>query len=61
MSGNPFSPSFVVNVSCLQVTDEVKAVLEFIDYAYKIFGFTYELKLSTVSYLKILQFFIDFG
>ncbi|KAH0908626.1 hypothetical protein HID58_031947 [Brassica napus] len=30
-----------------QVTDEVKAVLEFIDYAYKIFGFTYELKLST--------------
>ncbi|KAG2244503.1 hypothetical protein Bca52824_093665 [Brassica carinata] len=30
-----------------QVTEEVKAVLEFIDYAYKIFGFTYELKLST--------------
>ncbi|CAN8255792.1 unnamed protein product [Cochlearia groenlandica] len=30
-----------------QVTDEVKGVLEFIDYAYKVFGFTYELKLST--------------
>ncbi|KAJ4870166.1 hypothetical protein Rs2_48237 [Raphanus sativus] len=30
-----------------QVMDEVKAVLEFIDYAYKNFGFTYELKLST--------------
>ncbi|KAF3539687.1 hypothetical protein F2Q69_00024931 [Brassica cretica] len=30
-----------------QVMDEVKAVLDFIDYAYKIFGFTYELKLST--------------
>ncbi|KAF2596562.1 hypothetical protein F2Q68_00012180 [Brassica cretica] len=32
-----------------QVMDEVKAVLDFIDYAYKIFGFTYELKLSTLS------------
>ncbi|CAH8344301.1 unnamed protein product [Eruca vesicaria subsp. sativa] len=30
-----------------QVLDEVKAVLEFIHYAYQIFGFTYELKLST--------------
>ena len=40
-----------VNVFCLQVTDEVKAVLEFIDYAYKIFGFTYELKLSTVYHI----------
>lgn len=30
-----------------QITEEVKGVLEFIDYAYKIFGFTYELKLST--------------
>ncbi|XP_010533069.1 PREDICTED: threonine--tRNA ligase, mitochondrial 1-like [Tarenaya hassleriana] len=30
-----------------QVTEEVKGVLEFIDYAYKVFGFTYELKLST--------------
>ncbi|CAH8330809.1 unnamed protein product [Eruca vesicaria subsp. sativa] len=30
-----------------QVTEEVKAVLEFIDYAYTVFGFTYELKLST--------------
>ncbi|MBS2599920.1 threonine--tRNA ligase, partial [Salmonella enterica subsp. enterica serovar Typhimurium] len=30
-----------------QIKDEVMSVLEFIDYAYKIFGFTYELKLST--------------
>ncbi|KAM7251471.1 hypothetical protein ACFE04_023354 [Oxalis oulophora] len=30
-----------------QVKDEVKAVLEFIDYVYDIFGFKYELKLST--------------
>ncbi|KAJ3676118.1 hypothetical protein LUZ60_003530 [Juncus effusus] len=30
-----------------QVKDEVKAVLNFIDHAYKIFGFTYELELST--------------
>ncbi|CAH8388575.1 unnamed protein product [Eruca vesicaria subsp. sativa] len=30
-----------------QVTDEVKGVLKFIDDAYTIFGFTYELKLST--------------
>ncbi|VVB15116.1 unnamed protein product [Arabis nemorensis] len=30
-----------------QVTQEVKGVLEFIDYVYKVFGFTYELKLST--------------
>ncbi|XP_058074213.1 threonine--tRNA ligase, mitochondrial 1 isoform X2 [Magnolia sinica] len=30
-----------------QIKDEVRSVLEFIDYAYKIFGFTYELELST--------------
>ncbi|KAH9709073.1 threonine--tRNA ligase 1 [Citrus sinensis] len=30
-----------------QIKDEVRGVLEFIDYAYRIFGFTYELKLST--------------
>ncbi|GLT50300.1 hypothetical protein SLA2020_237930 [Shorea laevis] len=30
-----------------QVKDEVRGVLEFINYAYNIFGFTYELKLST--------------
>ncbi|XP_010455043.1 PREDICTED: threonine--tRNA ligase, mitochondrial 1 [Camelina sativa] len=30
-----------------QVKEEVQGVLEFIDYVYKIFGFTYELKLST--------------
>jgi len=31
----------------------VQGVLEFIDYVYKVFGFTYELKLSTVPYLMI--------
>ncbi|KAK1425852.1 hypothetical protein QVD17_21213 [Tagetes erecta] len=30
-----------------QIKDEVKSVLEFINYAYDIFGFTFELKLST--------------
>ncbi|KAI4314297.1 hypothetical protein L6164_027220 [Bauhinia variegata] len=30
-----------------QVKDEVRSALDFINYAYKIFGFTYELKLST--------------
>nr|XP_043627753.1 threonine--tRNA ligase, mitochondrial 1-like [Erigeron canadensis] len=30
-----------------QIKDEVKSVLKFIDYAYDVFGFTYELKLST--------------
>ncbi|XP_010497266.1 PREDICTED: probable threonine--tRNA ligase, cytoplasmic, partial [Camelina sativa] len=30
-----------------QVEEEVKGVLDFVDYVYKIFGFTYELKLST--------------
>ncbi|KAF2325343.1 hypothetical protein GH714_026832 [Hevea brasiliensis] len=30
-----------------QIKDEAMGVLEFIDYAYKIFGFAYELKLST--------------
>ncbi|KAJ4711144.1 threonine--tRNA ligase, mitochondrial [Melia azedarach] len=30
-----------------QIKDEVRGVLEFIDYVYTIFGFTYELKLST--------------
>ncbi|KAK0573847.1 hypothetical protein LWI29_014456 [Acer saccharum] len=30
-----------------QIKDEVRGVLEFIDYAYTVFGFTYELKLST--------------
>uniref|UniRef100_A0A2P2LKS4 threonine--tRNA ligase n=1 Tax=Rhizophora mucronata TaxID=61149 RepID=A0A2P2LKS4_RHIMU len=30
-----------------QVKDEVRGVLDFIDYTYKIFGFTYDLKLST--------------
>ncbi|KAL6003533.1 hypothetical protein ACLOJK_023765 [Asimina triloba] len=31
----------------VEIKDEVRAVLEFIDYAYKVFGFTYELELST--------------
>ncbi|KAF5741053.1 threonine--tRNA ligase mitochondrial [Tripterygium wilfordii] len=30
-----------------QIKDEVRGVLEFIDYVYRVFGFNYELKLST--------------
>lgn len=51
----PFFWLMLLSVCTLQVTEEVKAVLEFIDYAYKVFGFTYELKLSTVPYLKIVH------
>jgi len=32
----------------MQIKEEVKGVLEFISYVYKIFGFTFDLKLSTV-------------
>ncbi|CAM6092657.1 unnamed protein product [Calypogeia fissa] len=37
------------HIFCLesQITEEVKGCLEFLEYAYKIFGFTYELELST--------------
>ncbi|KAK1413785.1 hypothetical protein QVD17_35568 [Tagetes erecta] len=40
-----------------QIKDEVKSVLEFINYTYDIFGFTFELKLSTrpEKYLGDLQ------
>lgn len=31
-----------------QIKDEVKGVLEFVSYVYEVFGFTFELKLSTV-------------
>ena len=34
--------------SILQIKDEVKGVLDFISYTYGIFGFTFELELSTV-------------
>lgn len=37
-----------------QVKDEVKGVLEFIQYTYDIFGFTFDLKLSTVSFLILM-------
>jgi threonyl-tRNA synthetase len=33
----------------VQIKDEVRAALEFVDYVYKIFGFKYELELSTVT------------
>ncbi|CAI8587845.1 unnamed protein product [Vicia faba] len=33
-----------------QVKDEVRKALDFIDYVYQIFGFTYELKLSTLKF-----------
>lgn len=49
-----------------QIKEEVRSVLEFINYAYNIFGFTFDLKLSTVCWfilynaklvdLLILQF-----
>ncbi|KAG6766059.1 hypothetical protein POTOM_030124 [Populus tomentosa] len=40
-----------------QIKDEVRGVLEFIDYTYGKFGFTYELKLSTrpEKYLGVLE------
>jgi len=54
MSELPVSQFLVIsNVIYLQVKGEVHGVLEFIDYVYKVFGFTYELKLSTVPYLMI--------
>jgi len=31
-----------------QLMDEVKGALEFLDFAYGVFGFTYHLELSTV-------------
>lgn len=34
----------------LQIKDEVRNALSFINYVYNIFGFTYELKLSTVCF-----------
>lgn len=45
---------FWYNIFCLilpqilQIKEEVKGVLEFISYVYKVFGFTFDLKLSTV-------------
>jgi hypothetical protein len=38
----------------VQIKDEVRAALEFVDYVYKIFGFKYELELSTVI---VISFF----
>jgi hypothetical protein len=38
----------------LQIKDEVKGVLEFINYVYEIFGFKYELELSTVFFYSFL-------
>ncbi|RVW47196.1 Threonine--tRNA ligase, mitochondrial 1 [Vitis vinifera] len=39
-----------------QIKDEVMGVLEFINYAYNIFGFTYELKLSTIIMHLLFKF-----
>lgn len=44
-------------ISLLQIKGEVKSVLEFINYVYGIFGFNYELELSTV----IIQTYLYFG
>nr|XP_023903543.1 threonine--tRNA ligase, mitochondrial 1 [Quercus suber] len=38
-----------------QIKDEVRGVLEFIKYVYGIFGFTFDLKLSTVCYLPLIR------
>lgn len=38
----------------LQIKDEVKSVLEFINYVYEIFGFKYELELSTVFFCSYI-------
>lgn len=46
----------------VQIKDEVKGVLDFISYVYKIFGFTFELKLSTVrllSFESLIKFVIS--
>jgi len=54
--GAPYPPSFLFYRNILiylQVEEEVKGVLDFIDYVYRIFGFTYELTLSTVGYFHI--------
>jgi hypothetical protein len=40
--------AFLCSPFSLQIKDEVKGVLEFINYVYEIFGFKYELELSTV-------------
>ncbi|CAL5327975.1 unnamed protein product [Camellia sinensis] len=34
------------------IKDEVRSVLEFINYTYEIFGFTYDLKLSTLQQMS---------
>lgn len=44
----------------MQIKDEVKSVLEFINYAYDIFGFTFELKLSTVCASDPMFLFIAY-
>ena len=41
--------------SILQIKGEVRGVLEFIKYVYGIFGFTFDLKLSTVCYLLLIH------
>nr|XP_027190540.1 threonine--tRNA ligase, mitochondrial 1-like [Cicer arietinum] len=37
-----------------QIKDEVIKALNFMDYVYQIFGFTYEVKLSTVCFYSLL-------
>ncbi|CAL5334191.1 unnamed protein product [Camellia sinensis] len=36
----------------ISIKDEVRSVLEFINYTYEIFGFTYDLKLSTLQQMS---------
>ena len=44
----------------LQVKDEVRAGLDFINYVYGKFGFSFELKLSTVGKSYLIFYFIFF-
>jgi len=52
-------PTFIKSLFLLQIKDEVKGVLEFINHVYEIFGFKHELELSTVffySYRILIAF-----
>ncbi len=54
---NLFLPPMPVILMCFisQIKDEVRGVLEFIKHVYTIFGFTFDLKLSTVCSLLLIS------
>lgn len=39
----------------MQIKEEVKGCLDFLEYTYNVFGFTYDLELSTVSSRLIMM------